>query len=197
MTTDEIQLQTNAQSRVWGTTSASAVTPTLTKASGSLTVTTAFRTMEIPFTSETNVALAVETAKLVVLTDLMRETPEERKERIEKEERQTEERKELEACAERLEALLAEQAVAQRSLTEIRTAADATLNALDGAAVRAVILTVSKAAEGTQARNLAEAWLKEESSEALQVSPAERLRTLVEAITEGWRYPDNEVRFEG
>lgn len=199
MATSDLQISSSTPARVWADAASetASVTPTLTQAKQSLTVTTAFRTVEIPLPADGDVALAVATAKLIVMTDLMRVTPEEREERIEKETRQQEIRQELERAEEQLEALIAAQATQKLTLEAFTAKADETLNALDGQAVRAVLVSVSKTSDSAQARSLAEAWLNEEETAEATLRPAEQLRALTEAVTDGWRYPDNEIRIDG
>ncbi len=163
-----------------------------------LTVTTAFRTVEIPLPPGSDLALAVATAKLIVLTDLLRETPEERQKRLEEAERaqktrQAELLEKLQAAEQRLVEVLAALQAAALMVGQVRERVAAALADLDGEALGALAGRVTREADATLVRNVARAWQAADLAEALVAHPAEVLWDLAERTVEAWRFPTGEV----
>lgn len=163
-----------------------------------LTVTTAFRTVEIPLPPGSDLALAVATAKLIVLTDLLRETPEERQQRLEAEARaqkvrQAELLEKLQVAEQRLAEVLVELQAAALAAGQVRERVAAALADLDGEALGALAGRVAREADATLVRNVARAWQAEDFAEALAAHPAEVLWELAERTVEAWRFPTGEV----
>ncbi|MGN0891327.1 MAG: hypothetical protein ACI4W7_06715 [Candidatus Spyradenecus sp.] len=151
----------------------------------SLTVTTAFRTVEVPIGPGSDPALAVEIAKLIVLTDLMRETPEEREKRLRESERQQELRqREQQSVREELQRRLGETLEAFREETvaagHVRERVCEILGALDDGAWRLVAGHITRVADAQQVRNVVQAWQCESLEEALARSHGEALWQLAE-----------------
>ena len=152
----------------------------------SLTVTTAFRTVEVPIGPEGDPALAVEIAKLIVLTDLMRETPEEREKRLRESERQQALRqREQQSAREELQRRLGETLEALREETvaaeRVRERVCEILGALDDGVWRLVAGHITRVADAQQVRNVVQAWQCESLEEALARSHGEALWQLAEA----------------
>ena len=152
----------------------------------SLTVTTAFRTVEVPIGPGGDPALAVEIAKLIVLTDLMRETPEEREKRLRESERQQALRqREQQSAREDLQRRLGETLEAIREETvaagHMRERVCEILGALDDGAWRLVAGHITHVADAQQVRNVVQAWQCESLEEALARSHGEALWHLAEA----------------
>lgn len=152
----------------------------------SLTVTTAFRTVEVPIGPGGDPALAVEIAKLIVLTDLMRETPEEREKRLRESERQQALRqREQQSAREELQRRLGETLEALREETvaagRVRERVCEILGALDDGAWRLVAGLITRVADALQVRNVVQAWQCESLEEALARSHGEALWQLAEA----------------
>lgn len=152
----------------------------------SLTVTTAFRTVEVPIGPGGDPALAVEIAKLIVLTDLMRETPEEREKRLRESERQQALRqREQQSAREDLQRRLGETLEAIREETVaaglVRERVCEILGALDDGAWRLVAGHITHVADAQQVRNVVQAWQCESLEEALARSHGEALWHLAEA----------------
>ena len=152
----------------------------------SLTVKTAFRTVEVPIGPGGDPALAVEIAKLIVLTDLMRETPEEREKRLRESERQQELRqREAQSAREDLQRRLGETLEALREETvvagRVRERVCEILGALDDGAWRLVAGHITRVADAQQVRNVVQAWQCESLEEALARSHGEALWHLAEA----------------
>ena len=152
----------------------------------SLTVTTAFRTVEVPIGPGGDPALAVEIAKLIVLTDLMRETPEEREKRLRESERQQALRqREQQSAREDLQRRLGETLEAIREETvaagHVRERVCGILGALDDGAWRLVAGHITHVADAQQVRNVVQAWQCESLEEALARSHGEALWHLAEA----------------
>lgn len=152
----------------------------------SLTVTTAFRTVEVPIGPGGDPALAVEIAKLIVLTDLMRETPEEREKRLRESERQQALRqREQQSAREDLQRRLGETLEAIREETvaagHVRERVCEILGALDDGAWRLVAGHITHVADAQQVRNVVQAWQCESLEEALARSHGEALWHLAEA----------------
>ncbi len=152
----------------------------------SLTVTTAFRTVEVPIGPEGDPALAVEIAKLIVLTDLMRETPEEREKRLRESERQQALRqREQQSAREELQRRLGETLEALREETvaagRVRERVCEILGALDDGVWRLVAGHITRVADAQQVRNVVQAWQCESLEEALARSHGEALWQLTEA----------------
>ncbi len=151
----------------------------------SLTVTTAFRTVEVPIGPGGDPALAVEIAKLIVLTDLMRETPEEREKRLRESERQQELRqREAQSAREELQRRLGETLEALREETtaagRVRERVCEILGALDDGVWRLVAGHITRVADAQQVRNVVQAWQCESLEEALARSHGEALWLLAE-----------------
>lgn len=152
----------------------------------SLTVTTAFRTVEVPIGPGGDPALAVEIAKLIVLTDLMRETPEEREKRLRESERQQALRqREQQSAREELQRRLGETLEALREETvaagRVHERVCKILGALDDGAWRLVAGHITRVADAQQVRNVVQAWQCESLEEALARSHGEALWQLAEA----------------
>lgn len=152
----------------------------------SLTVTTAFRTVEVPIGPGDDPALAVEIAKLIVLTDLMRETPEEREKRLRESDRQQALRqREQQSAREELQRRLGETLEALREETvatgRVRERICEILGALDDGAWRLVAGHITRVADAQQVRNVVQAWQCENLEEALSRSHGEALWLLAEA----------------
>lgn len=152
----------------------------------SLTVTTAFRTVEVPIGPGGDPALAVEIAKLIVLTDLMRETPEERETRLRESERQQALRqREQQSVREELQRRLGETLEALREETvaagRVHERVCEILGALDDGAWRLVAGHITRVADAQQVRNVVQAWQCESLEEALARSHGEALWQLAEA----------------
>lgn len=152
----------------------------------SLTVATAFRTVEVPIGPGNNPALAVEIAKLIVLTDLLRETPEEREKRLRESERQQALRqREQQSAREELQRRLGETLEALREETvaaeRVRERVCEILGALDDGAWRLVAGHITRVADAQQVRNVVQAWQCESLEEALARSHGEALWQLAEA----------------
>lgn len=164
----------------------------LPRAYPSLTVTTAFRSVELPLTPGSDVALALETAKLIVMTDLMRQTPEAREQRL-REEREAQERRvaehlqALEEAAKRLAAVLAQAQSAKLSAEQVRQRVEEVLGALDEGALRALAGRVERLADAGQVRNVVRAWAAEDLGEAMVKSHARALEELAERTLEAWQ----------
>ena len=164
---------------------AAAVVPMATP-QPSLSVTTAFRTVEVPIGPGNDPALAVEIAKLIVLTDLMRETPEEREKRLRESERQQALRqREQQSAREDLQRRLGETLEAIREETvaagHMRERVCEILGALDDGVWRLVAGHITRVADAQQVRNVVQAWQCESLEEALARSHGEALWQLAEA----------------
>lgn len=164
---------------------AAAVVPMATP-QPSLSVTTAFRTVEVPIGPGGDPALAVEIAKLIVLTDLMRETPEEREKRLRESERQQALRqREQQSAREELQRRLGETLEALREETvaagRVRERVCEILGALDDGVWRLVAGHITRVADAQQVRNVVQAWQCESLEEALARSHGEALWQLAEA----------------
>ena len=164
---------------------AAAVVPMATP-QPSLSVTTAFRTVEVPIGPGNDPALAVEIAKLIVLTDLMRETPEEREKRLRESERQQAlHQREQQSAREELQRRLGETLEALREETvaagRVRERVCEILGALDDGVWRLVAGHITRVADAQQVRNVVQAWQCESLEEALARSHGEALWQLAEA----------------
>lgn len=164
---------------------AAAVVPMATP-QPSLTVTTAFRTVEVPIGPGNDPALAVEIAKLIVLTDLMRETPEEREKRLRESEcQQALRQREQQSAREELQRRLGETLEALREETvatgRVRERVCEILGALDDGVWRLVAGHITRVADAQQVRNVVQAWQCESLEEALARSHGEALWQLAEA----------------
>ena len=164
---------------------AAAVVPMATP-QPSLSVTTAFRTVEVPIGPGNDPALAVEIAKLIVLTDLMRETPEEREKRLRESERQQAlHQREQQSAREELQRRLGETLEALREETvaaeRVRERVCEILGALDDGVWRLVAGHITRVADAQQVRNVVQAWQCESLEEALARSHGEALWHLAEA----------------
>lgn len=152
----------------------------------SLSVTTAFRTVEVPIGPGNDPALAVEIAKLIVLTDLLRETPEEREKRLRESERQQALRqREQQSAREELQRRLGETLEALREETvaaeRVRERVCEILGALDDGVWRLVAGHITHVTDAQQVRNVVQAWQCESLEEALARSHGEALWKLAEA----------------
>ncbi|MGN0885975.1 MAG: hypothetical protein ACI4RT_03140 [Candidatus Spyradenecus sp.] len=152
----------------------------------SLTVTTAFRTVEVPIGSGNDPALAVEIAKLIILTDLLRETPEEREKRLRESEqqqrvRESEQREAREALQRQLDQVLEAARGAALEAQAVRERVCEILGALDAGAWQLLSGHILRVADAQQVRNVVQAWQSEALEAALIRSQGEALWQLAEA----------------
>lgn len=164
---------------------AAAVVPMATP-QPSLTVTTAFRTVEVPIGPGNDPALAVEIAKLIVLTDLLRETPEEREKRLRESEqqqrvRESEQREAREALQRQLDQVLEAARGAALEAQAVRERVCEILGALDDGVWRLVAGHITRVADAQQVRNVVQAWQCESLEATLARSHGEALWQLAEA----------------
>lgn len=152
-----------------------------------LTVTTAFRTVDVPIGPGGDPALAVEIAKLIVLTDLMRETPEAREKRLRESEqqqaiRQREQQEAREALQRRLNQALEALRAECETVERVRERVCEILGALDAGAWQLLSGHIMRVADAQQVRNVVEVWQSERLEEALIRSHGEALWQLAEAM---------------